>query len=315
MIEIQYKPRTMTDTPLTTLLNRPLAITAAQEQESKLSLLRDLANFGSNLMPKVFECGGRTLSSAVISFHILREVIIQIDALEVLLTNGCGPATASVCRSLVEKYHLLLWTLKSQPDDKAKYLLVSSCRNDLARAQIAIPGTPENEELAALMGSVPGEIELINGSIHNAKWFQEFLSLPQFSGINQNFETHRAGGKKKRYEECWTVVFCKSTQDQACTGSARSIAVCLGKLEEYIVYYSDYSESTHGSSAQRSVTFSDRGCRVSNIRGMNEFDSVWHLAVNSAIESFLTVVRHYCPDEEQSFSQKYVKDWLGRIEA
>lgn len=305
----------MTDTPFTTLLDRQLAIAAAKEQDSKLSLLHDLANYGSALMPKAYEKGGRNLANAVILFHLLREVIIQVDALYVLLTNGCGPATASVCRSLVEKYHLLLWTLKSQPDDKAAYLLVSSCRNDLARAQIAIPGTPENEEMAKMMGCVPNEIELINGSIHNANWFQEFLSLPQFSGINQNFETHKAGGKKKRYEECWTVVFCKSTQDQTCTGSARSIAVCIGKLEEYIVYYSDYSESTHGASALRSVTLSDRGCRVSNIRGMNEFDSVWHLAVNSAIESFLAVVRHYCPDEEQSFSQKYVKDWLGRIEA
>lgn len=305
----------MTDTPNTILLDRQLAIEAAKEHASRLSLLHDLANYGSTLIPRVYENGGRNLANAVILFHLLREVIIQLDALYVLLTNGCGPATASVCRSLVEKYHLLLWTLKSRPHVKADYLLVSSCRNNLKRSKIAIPGTAENEEVAGLVGASPDDAEMVSGSIHNANWFHEFLALPRFADISQNFETYRAGGKKNPHEEKWPVVFCKSTHDQSCTGSARSIAVSLGKLDEYIVYYSDFSESTHGSSAFESFTFGDGRLRVSNIRGTNELDSVWHLAVNSAIESYQAVIGHFCPDEEQAFARKYVADWLGRIEA
>jgi hypothetical protein len=112
----------MTDTQDTTLLDRHWAILEAAKQSTKLRLLEDLASYGASLIPRAYENGDRSVTNGVILFHLLREVVIQVDALHILLSNGCGPATPSVSRSLIEKYHLLLWTLKSNSDDKAEYL-------------------------------------------------------------------------------------------------------------------------------------------------------------------------------------------------
>jgi hypothetical protein len=304
----------MTDTQDTTLLDRHWAILEAAKQSTKLRLLEDLASCGASLIPRAYENGDRSVTNGVILFHLLREVVIQVDALHILLSNGCGPATPSVSRSLIEKYHLLLWTLKSNSDDKAEYLLVGSARNFLKQMKIAIPGTAENEEMTKLMGKSPDDPDLIRGSVHNADWCQRFLSMPRFAEISQMFDTHRAGSKKKPREEKWPVVYCKSTNDTSCNGSAKSISENLQKSEDYIVYFSGYSESTHGSAAFESLTIGDRRLHVNNIRGLEEFDSAWHLAIYSAIDSFRAVVSHFCPDDLLAFENNWAAKWLNRIE-
>ena len=139
----------MSDDPFLPIIDRHTAMVHAQQYHAQLSLLEDLVNYGSNLLPRCFHSSDKNVSHSILLFHLAREVLIQLDTLHVLLTTGCIPGCASVARSLVEKSHLLFWSLKQDTERKMKHLFVGGIRSEMRGAKIASPSHKEHQALNA----------------------------------------------------------------------------------------------------------------------------------------------------------------------
>ncbi len=84
-------------------------------------------------------------------------------------------------------------------------------------------------------------------------------------------------------------------------------------MDEYQVYYADYSSSTHGQDVLSSVSLRSENMDVKSIRNFSSFESVFHLAANYAIETYKALLEKYRPGEVENFCDKYVRDWMPRL--
>lgn len=85
------------------------------------ALLRDLANYGSNLIPRAFNSSGKSLGDAVVIGILLRQVVAMVDAIEILLCRSAVHASALQLRAMFEAAVYLEWMLKSDLERKASY--------------------------------------------------------------------------------------------------------------------------------------------------------------------------------------------------
>lgn len=309
MIELQDTPKTMTDIPFPPLLDRLTAITHSKRYAEQLHLVEDLVNFGSSLMPRLIPGESKNPTDAILVFHLVREVIVQIDALQVLMANGCLPGSASVCRSLVEKQHLCLWALSNDMEQKMQHLFVGGLRSSRARSKAALTGHKENDALGNLRSDL-AKTDLPKLAAQEVQKLDLRLKASDVAGIDAAFERLL---RQNKYEPPWTMVYCLGRSQNAHKGSARKIAEEIGKLAEYQVYYTDYSSGTHGQDILSSFAIRDGHIDVSNIRDGSDFVTALHLAINSAVELYKALLEHYLPSEVTAFCNKYITDWMPRL--
>jgi len=53
-----------------------------------IDLLIDLANYGSNLIPRAYDSSGKKLEDIIVIGILLKQVVSMIDAVEVLISKG-----------------------------------------------------------------------------------------------------------------------------------------------------------------------------------------------------------------------------------
>jgi hypothetical protein len=100
-----------------------------QHFSKHVELLIDLANYGSNLIPRAYDSSGKKLEDIVVIGILLKQVVSMIDAVEVLISKGAvGPAMLQA-RAAFEASLYIDWILKWEPEKKAKYYYVSNLRN------------------------------------------------------------------------------------------------------------------------------------------------------------------------------------------
>lgn len=300
----------MKDEPFLQILDRHTAMVHARLHDEHLGLLEDLVNYGSLLLPRAYHSSQKSIAEGMILFHLAREVVIQVDALHVLLINGCVPGTSSVCRSLVEKSHLLFWSLKEDTDLKMKHLFVGGLRSALHGPKTVLTGHKEHESLSAVQKLSLQDSALEKQAKAELAKLNQRLSLPDVRSINASFDSSSA---KQGYDPSWTKVYCASNSKCKNSGSARGIAKELEKLDEYQVYYADFSSATHGQDLLSSISLKGCDLIVKNIRDGAEFVNVFHLAMNSAIEVYKTLIEHYRPGEIDNFARKYTDEWWPRM--
>ncbi len=298
----------MTDAPFLPLLDRESAISSLQKYSVQLELLEDLVNFGSGLMPRLVPDGAETPTDALLVYHLVREVIVQIDTLQILLANGCVPGAASVCRSLVEKHHLCLWSLSADLEKKMQHLFVGGLRSERQRSRAALSGHKENDALGLLKHQL-AQTHIPRLAAQKAQAINARLKLPDIAAIDSAFDKLAA---KVGYDPSWTAVYCSNRDQNKHKGSARRIAEEIGRLPEYQIYYTDYSTGTHGQDLLSSIAIRDGHIDVSNIRDGHDFETVCFLATNSALELYKALLEHYLPDEVGAFCNKAIKDWMPR---
>lgn len=298
----------MTDSPFLPLLNRQHAIKSVQKYYTQIELLEDLVNFGSALMPRLLPDEAKTPTDSLLVFQLAREVILQIDTLQVLLANGCIPGASSVCRSLVEKQHLCLWSLSGDLERKMQHLFVGGLRSDRQRARAAMSGQKENDALGALRHQL-AQTQIPEQSAQRVKAIDARLKLSDVTDINSAFDKLAV---KLGYDPSWTAVYCSNRNQNKHRGSARKIAEEIGKLADYQIYYTDYSTRTHGQAVLSNISIGDGYISVSNIRDVNDFETTYFLAINSAFELYKALLEHYLPDEVQAYCAMAIKNWMPR---
>jgi hypothetical protein len=102
------------------ILNRGEATNVVEEHfSSQTALLRDLANYGSNLIIRAFDSSPKKMAEVVICGVLLKQVVAMVDAVEVLLSAGCGHAAYLPARAAFEASVYSDWMLFSDGERKA----------------------------------------------------------------------------------------------------------------------------------------------------------------------------------------------------
>lgn len=115
----------MPESPHPAILNREEAQGHAREHFSpQLALLRDLANYGSNLVIRAFNSSPKKMEDAVICGVLLKQIVAMLDAVEVLLSAGVAQAAFLPARAAFEASLYLDWILLGDSERKAQCYIV-----------------------------------------------------------------------------------------------------------------------------------------------------------------------------------------------
>ena len=97
---------------------------ASEQLKPWTNLLRDLANYGSHLIPRAYSSGGKTLGDAVLIGILLRQLVAMIDAIEILLCRSAVHAATLQLRAMFEASVYIDWMLAGDRENKAAYYYV-----------------------------------------------------------------------------------------------------------------------------------------------------------------------------------------------
>jgi len=294
----------MNEKPLASILNREEARKQSTENFSdEISLLRDLANYGSNLFLRAYNTSRKDLSDVVVCGVLLKQVVAMIDAIEVLVSEGLVHAAFLPARAAFEASIYLDWILFSDTDRKAKCYIVSNFRDERLWALRVIQGRPEEAAFNQLSKSLGLDIHAKHPTLaSDAKKLlaevNRILAQPRFQPIDAEFDKKR--GKGKIDPDWYKLVGANSI---------RQIAETVDRLVEYELFYSKGSKVTHSASYKDHIRFIKEGVHFIPIRYLEGIDMLIRFVVCTAIHSFRNILGFYRPDELRAFTKKYKEDW------
>jgi hypothetical protein len=97
---------------------------ASEQLKTWTNLLRDLANYGSHLIPRAYSSSGKTLGDAVLVGTLLRQLVAMIDAIEILLCRSAVHAATLQLGAMFEASVYIDWMRAGDRENKAAYYYV-----------------------------------------------------------------------------------------------------------------------------------------------------------------------------------------------
>ena len=246
----------MREKPLASIFDREEARKHASEHfAEQIALLRDLADYGSNLVHRSFTSSKKDLADVVLCGVLLKQIVAMLDAVETLVESGTVYAAFLPARAAFEASIYLEWILFSDSDRKAKCYIVSNFRDERLWALRTIKGTPEEAVFESIAKSFGLDIHARDPTLAaDAKKHRDevnrILAQPDFRSIDQEFDQLR--GKRKLDLEWYKLVGAKSI---------RQVAQAVGRLAEYEFFYAKGSQITHSASYR--ATFASPRTRFS----------------------------------------------------
>lgn len=289
------------DDPHKELLNEEYASVFASEQlKPWTNLLRDLANYGSNLIPRAFTSSDKTLRDAVIIGTLLRQVVSMIDAIEILLCRSAVHAAALQLRAMFEASIYIEWILIRDQEKKAAYYYVHNLLRLRLWAMRVQPGTDESSSFKKIMDKMglPVDDTLGDEGKRQVKEIDRVLSQARFSTIRDEF---REWKKKNRRTPSWYSPLGVT--------DLRKMAVSLNKEPLYVMVYGPGSEVMHTSNYGQHIRINGQRIIFYSIRHPKNFPTVVRLSASLAIDAFMKILKEYRPGEQSNFSRKYVEKW------
>jgi len=285
------------------LLDRSTVTADAQKHLTPwLALVRDLVNYGTNLIVRCVHSSERKTKDRVVLSILLRQTVAMLDAVEVLLSNGCTHAANLQMRALFEASVYINWILASDSERRARYYHVHNLRRKRLWASRTQPGSPEQTLFAAEMGKYGLNItdELKQKSQKQIQEIDQILARPELAAINADFDTAKAK-RKIKHDVAW--YFPLGPKNFA------AIARETGNAALYTILYSGSSEVMHSSSDDQHVHFAEGMLTIKQIRSLSGFESVFRFSVSIALALYRRILQEYRPGELQAFSRKYVEAW------
>src|ERR1041385_4842016 len=121
----------MPETPLAGILNREETKKHALENFlEQIALLRDLADYGSNLVFRAYKSSAKDLPAIVVCGVLLKQVVAMVDAVYALVEQGMIHAAYLPARAAFEASVYLDWILFSDAQRKATAYIVSNFRDE-----------------------------------------------------------------------------------------------------------------------------------------------------------------------------------------
>ncbi|MBW2647486.1 MAG: hypothetical protein JRE23_15180 [Deltaproteobacteria bacterium] len=134
------------------LIDRDTSVAQLNENFSEiLEVLRDVVNYGSNLVPRCFVSSKRTLEDAIVLGVLVRQAIAMFDAIEILLSNAAVYPCHLQTRAIFEVSLYLEWVLQKDTEKRAKYFYVANVRQERVWAMRTQTGSSENVSYGKVM--------------------------------------------------------------------------------------------------------------------------------------------------------------------
>jgi hypothetical protein len=287
-----------TDDAHKALLDRDAAIEMARHLQDATDLVKELVNYGTNLVVRAFYSSKRDLIAICVLFVQLRQFLTHLDGITILIRDGnCGTADLQL-RSLLEGGHLIEWALRKDTETKIQHLYVANLRRRREWDNCVIAGTPEfakHYDLASGLKIAAADLKELKEEV---KRIDSILGKAPFDAINTKFQ---ANYQKRGFDDPWYKVYG--------VPSIRSVADELGRLKEYTYIYSILSGVTHGSDIWKNVFFGKGEVKVGPLREPQNIPRVVQLAATLALRAFRLILTEFRSGEEENFDRKYVEEW------
>lgn len=291
---------------IASIIDRSTATTeAAAHYSDQTLMLRDMVNYGANLLARAYRSSGKELEDVVVLGVLLRQVTAMLDATEVLLVNGCSHAAYTTLRGALEASIYLDFVLYADSHKRAAHFIVWNYRRDHMWAMRAVRGSAERETFMKMLeGSdyTTGEKEADWSDVaeEQASEIRRYLSGNDFQAIDNAFTTYSR--KNKRGDPEWyKLLDCPSV---------RAVAKQVGRLLEYVCYYQRASNVIHTATLKDHV-ISKKKNEVTVIPIRHSVET-HHIILGAAVvgyKTFRSVLLRYRPGELGAFGNKYAGDW------
>jgi len=286
------------------ILNRAEAITsAAQHYGPQIELLRQITNYGTNLILRAYNSSSRGLTDVVVCAVLLKQVVEMIDAVQVLVEAGSTHAAYLPARAGLEASIYVDWILFSEPDKKAKCYIVGNYREEALWARRAIRGTEERAAINKLSKSLGMDWSAIKDETevlarNRLEEVKRVLAQKELESIDNEYTKLRKN--RKRDVEWYELLGVKSL---------RQVAQQVGRLLEYEVFYAKGSKITHSSSYAHHIGFEGEEVAIRHIRHLLDMHEIMHCVVALSMNTYRSVIRYYRIGELAALNRKYVEEW------
>jgi hypothetical protein len=282
-----------------------------QEKDAKtyfsahIELLEDIVNYGSNLVPRAFDSSKKKLKDVIVVLVLFKHVLSMVDGVEILISKGACTQAMLQARSAFEASLYIDWILKSDSNKKAKYYYASNLRQQRLWALRFKSGTQEQETFSRQFEDMEKYIETDDMSETQKRVEEElsrietFFNKPEWTTINNEFESRR--NRRTGAEAFWYRLLG--------VNSIRKLAEEVNRLGEYDMFYSRGSEVTHTASYRDHIRFGKGTVVYESIRNLKDMQFVLRFTTNTAISTFVSVLKEYRYGEMTSFKRKYLSDW------
>jgi hypothetical protein len=276
---------------------------AAKHLAPQLELLADLADYGSNLVIRAFNSSQKQMAEIIACGVLLKQVVAMVDAVQVLLSAGCGHAAFLPARSAWEASLYLDWILSGDSERRASCYLVGNYRDERFWVARVTPGTPEESAFSQISKSIGLDVlaerpTLVSEAERHLAEVNRVLAQPSLQAIDIEFQEVR--GKRKRDPEWYELDGMKSI---------REIAKTLDRLAEYEAFYARGSQVTHTGTYKDHVRFADGQVRFKPIRHLADVNLLLNFTISVAFGTYKRVLERYRPGEIGALTKKYAEDW------
>lgn len=288
------------------LIDRDTSVEQLNENFSEiLIVLRDVVNYGSNLVPRCFVSSNRRLEDAIVLGVLVRQAIAMFDAIEILISNAAVYPCHLQTRAIFEVSLYLEWILQKDTERRAKYFYVANVRQERVWAMRTQTGSSENVSYGKVMepfGNLFPETtkQLATQSQEYLREIDRILAQASFEDIDKDIETCRAK-RKTPYDPPWYAPLGPR--------SIRQLAKDLKRLHEYELIYGPSSEVMHSTSHKHHVKFSQGNIHFTPIRYLEGIDTIIRFSMATMLKIYKTVLGHYREGELPNFGKKYLDDW------
>jgi hypothetical protein len=282
---------------------------AQSHLQDSLSLLRELANYGSNLIPRCFISSAKEVKDLVILGSLLKQFVAMVDGAEILLSEGAQHAASLQIRALFEQQLYIAWMLKEDTERRARLYYVWNLRKRRYWNNATIAGTPENAKFAPHFAKHPKSKmlslspDMKKAIVNELAEIETLLRSPLYGGLNAEFD--RSKGKKLR-DVPWYKPF-------GGVSSIKEMADCLGYSHEYDISYDQLSAVAHSTTFFKQVVAKSECVTFEPIRELAGVESHFRSIGNYCLQTYKMVLDHYRPAEVEAFDRKYRDEWRNRF--
>ena len=295
----------MTDKANDGILDRTLFRVQIKETFSEqINLMEQIVNYGTNLVPRCYNSSDRRIPDIVAILSFLKHAVSSLDAISILSREGATLSCFPHIRSLFEIDLYLRWIFQKDYDRRGTAYFVWNIRKKRYWSRCYLNGTAEQTAHSAHMEGALFENVLIP---YNQEEIQKAvdhdtvrLSNPELASVNDLFESRMArSGKDVEWYKPFDV------------NSIRDMAKRLGDEGAYKVFYTKYSQLTHGQSFEQQLHFDTANSVVvfDHIRTLQSIDEVFQMTFSLAFKIYRTVLQKYRPNEINAFNRKYTEEW------
>jgi hypothetical protein len=292
------------------ILDRETPKKLAEEQlQDPLSLMREFANYGSNLIIRCFVSSKREVQDLVILGSLLKQFVAMVDGAEILLSNGAQHTAELQVRALFEQELYLKWIFSADTERRAKLYYVWNLRKKRYWLSIPISGTPENTKFTPHFSILPrtqamsSSPETIKSVKEDIATIDNLLASTDFANLNAEFDKLK---DKRSHDVPWYYPFEKIP-------TIKKLATRLGCAAEYDVAYDQGSGIAHSTAFFKQVSFTSDGTMFEPIRNLEGVQTMFRAIGTYCLRTYRMVLNHYRYAELEAFDRKYKDEWRARF--